>query len=1388
MDVSSAYSRSPSGNGMKLWNNAFPSYSARAGSAFSVLTVPIEQVLRENSFVEFAFNINRLPRYYRGFYLTLIRVDSDITTDVFGNTPYKCADASLNSQDCPDLTFYRICYSSNYEHNNQNSYWKESKTFCNERQDIAPGGWYLENVEIFSKFMQKYGDSFGILPGPVYLQFGVYGDYYGSERNIEVFLDDIKVGQRDASAVNTCPDLAVTASDTGASFSISGHPTINLSPGNDWNVLLLNSTTHLPIGSATTYTTNDIVNYVKFLPYGTMMMMAHTGPITCDTECSAMLEALGGTVFPVSAFGPAYSLAAIGIAGIGTNSMPFSITPYQDGSSSVKSTIGCHEQIIDIGENTHTHTALGLAMKPDNGTSYKVDETAMGYIGCYQFGGSEKSWIRVQSHHQVTPGLCSQACHDNGFAYAMLWYYYYCYCGDYYGTATSSYTSSHDPRSGTGEVASYYCDTYYCRGDYNQRCASYSYYSVYQARSGIPYDMSQGPYTCDRAQSTGYCNNLFDNNFGSYYRSIDTQPSNVTMDLEEERYVDSLRIYAGSYLLKSYELLCGDSSENYYSLSGVLKSVADNYEGTSKYLTVIDANGAYCRYLKLLLLDTSGNYFSIRDIRINVAPGLAELQKMGKYASTSTYNYRTISQGDLLVNFAYPSYIAAAMPWGRAYDMVSVERTTGQLRFELNRFDYEFLRSFHLRVKATIQDYDSFWFVMSDTANYIEIEHGLGTVPWNVRVGVRVQSGDNAGFIFQGIGSVMVDGSEIGSVTYDDVAYPETYGGLLFAFNSQVIRLWAPSEDNGYIVNVAGGWGHTNLQSEKAADVRVRASPGTTPQYDSGWEAMRSQSSDASLIQRDYSHGLGSLKYALVKVFYRPTSGPNSGFIFEAVGSAQGDDDGGSYGGVIFGYTDEVVRIWLPNNTDVAQDNCASGFNKWSMTTGSSTCTSCSTLGGYPCTHKDGYAVFIPPGFGGGMHTQMSHDVEVRVKIWTFTYNKPSFVTVPLVLTSNGVAYREYEHKAKTSHTRVYAVCQASQLSYPFYFTGLSASAGTDRRPRNYGGVIFAYDPTRVRLWAPAQSLSNMWQAYGQGINVNDGWGNGTTPIASQEVTVNVVFYAERVGDGLDIRDTSRVSVNIENNNEPPFVKSGDVTITEESNVEGDAIMTLSAYDPDGTIISDYIMIAGNEGDAFRVDENGTLIVANPMEIDYEKRQNFSLSIAVSDGYLSEVASIFVTVLDMNDIPTMWPPFGREVREGSPINTLVGEPMNATDTDFAQSILFYLLDEGNHDDAFFMTTCSGQLRVNNPDALDFEGITGYNFFNLTVLVTDDGDNAGNATYIVPITILNRNDPPYWPKNMTMTAEIVENSPIGTWIPPNLNDWCKGQLYKSDVLDLVVISM
>lgn len=118
------------------------------------------------------------------------------------------------------------------------------------------------------------------------------------------------------------------------------------------------------------------------------------------------------------------------------------------------------------------------------------------------------------------------------------------------------------------------------------------------------------------------------------------------------------------------------------------------------------------------------------------------------------------------------------------------------------------------------------------------------------------------------------------------------------------------------------------------------------PDYESEWFTMKSQAGTASF--KELTHGLGVYP-SRVKVLVKAIDGPNEGFIFEGTGSAQNDDDGGEYGGLIFAYNDSNVRLWAPD----VKNGTASGR-----------------------------IFYIYDGWGGEINNHSSNEALVKVKAW----------------------------------------------------------------------------------------------------------------------------------------------------------------------------------------------------------------------------------------------------------------------------------------------------------------------------------------------------------------------------------------------------------------------
>ena len=242
--------------------------------------------------------------------------------------------------------------------------------------------------------------------------------------------------------------------------------------------------------------------------------------------------------------------------------------------------------------------------------------------------------------------------------------------------------------------------------------------------------------------------------------------------------------------------------------------------------------------------------------------------------------------------------------WFDVQQFFNVDWLTGKTLLTYGVVNYESNPSYLLEMHRTDGIYDSGWFEFNcEEFSFLELEHNIGETLMAVTVRINATDGDNEGFTFMG-------GSGLSMTSGTLASY---YGGLLFGYNSSTVRLWAPSNFTfGGIVNINQGFGNTNLQTSQSADVRVEVSPMVAADFDSGWFEM-----GKSRAQHDVRHGLGDLTYSIVRVYVRVRSGENEGFIFEGVGAAQNDGSAvDTYGGVVFAYNDQFVRLYAANSTE----------------------------------------------------------------------------------------------------------------------------------------------------------------------------------------------------------------------------------------------------------------------------------------------------------------------------------------------------------------------------------------------------------------------------------------------------------------------------------------
>ncbi|XP_062588073.1 uncharacterized protein LOC134249741 [Saccostrea cucullata] len=213
--------------------------------------------------------------------------------------------------------------------------------------------------------------------------------------------------------------------------------------------------------------------------------------------------------------------------------------------------------------------------------------------------------------------------------------------------------------------------------------------------------------------------------------------------------------------------------------------------------------------------------------------------------------------------------------------------------------------------------------------NYLEFSHGLGIMPDMVIVQLRHGSTDQ-----DWVTDVM------GSMSTSRTGKEKS--GLIYAYNSRTVRIWAP--DKGNLFNLADGWGlSTDKDTIISGQVKIYV-----------WSYLMNIKS--KIITIDSSTSIPNLQVPLPvqlnvdqDILYftiSPTSGENRGFAFSGMGSVQNADPNTQYGGVMYSYSSDKIRLWRPK--------------------------------------LDGrhFLVYVSSDWGGGHHTQSAESVIARISVW----------------------------------------------------------------------------------------------------------------------------------------------------------------------------------------------------------------------------------------------------------------------------------------------------------------------------------------------------------------------------------------------------------------------
>ena len=227
-----------------------------------------------------------------------------------------------------------------------------------------------------------------------------------------------------------------------------------------------------------------------------------------------------------------------------------------------------------------------------------------------------------------------------------------------------------------------------------------------------------------------------------------------------------------------------------------------------------------------------------------------------------------------------------------------------------------------------------------------------------------------------------------------------------------------------------------------------------------------------------------------------------------------------------------------------------------------------------------------------------------------------------------------------------------------------------------------------------------------------------------------------QIEDSGNLTDTTDIIINLIDANDPPVLD--DFTIPDalpEDSGTGTFVGTVPApTDPDASETFTYTITGGNPGPTFLIGpSNGNLTVASTADLDFEDTPIYTLTVEVEDsGGLTDSASITINLEDVNE-----PPETNDVTFTPNENTGNGVSIGFVDaTDPEGVTLNYLLTSGNTNSAFTVNGTTGEITVNDTDALDFETTPS---FILTVDVDDGVNPAIEAT--VFINLVDQNETP-----------------------------------------------
>ena len=296
-------------------------------------------------------------------------------------------------------------------------------------------------------------------------------------------------------------------------------------------------------------------------------------------------------------------------------------------------------------------------------------------------------------------------------------------------------------------------------------------------------------------------------------------------------------------------------------------------------------------------------------------------------------------------------------------------------------------------------------------------------------------------------------------------------------------------------------------------------------------------------------------------------------------------------------------------------------------------------------------------------------------------------------------------------------------------------------------------------------------------FSINTANGQLRTHAALDYETEDSYSVTITVDDNNGGSDSITVTISVTNENEAPMFAVGDMTTRSvaENTTSGVNIgEVVVATDLDSQTLT--FTLGGADAAAFSIVsgtgwlQSSALLdnVITPLvevyyfaqlqtsaPLDYETKDEYSVTITVSDGSLTDIIAVTINITDINE--NRAPIFAednteRSVRIRDETTNLdnVGDPVTAVDPD-ADSLTYTI--SGDDASFFNIVSTTGQLRVNTSVVSDSK--TTY-----SVTVTASDGNGGSDSIVVTITVTRMNHDPMFSDGDNTTRSVAENTASG----------------------------